>query len=232
MNTFSSSSAMRLIGFLFVLVFSTNCKKEPIPERPESTVMAESGGTAISGLSQTRTANLFNCFGEGVLLLWVQPAGDAQHVAADDGVYASSKKLSPRTGTLQLQLHDFRFSIPSGAIIESVTINTRRFKTGKGSIKDYFAHLIKRHDLYPTMAHSYGVRWSNSSNYPDAEATVSYYQNGSGSNGGLGTDVYKWTPAMINDLLFGLRITTYPPVGSTVFVYYDLVSITVNYSLL
>ena len=233
MNTSLSSSPMRAIGFLLVLVLFASCKKEPTPSVPDSMVMAETGGSAISGLSQTRTANLFNCFGEAALLLWVQPAGDAQHVAADDGVDAASKTLSPRIGTLQLQLHDFRFSIPSGAIIESITINTRRFKTGKGSIKDYFAHLIKRHDLYPTMAHLYGVKWSNPAIYPDAETTGSYYQTGSGTNGGgLGDQVYKWTPAMINDLLFGLRITTHPPVGSTVFVYYDLISITVQYSLL
>ena len=231
MNTFSSSSAMRSIGFLLLIVLFAYCKKEPTPSVPDSMVMAETGGSAISGLSQTRTANLFNCFGEAALLLWVQPAGDAQHVAVDDGVYASSTKLSPRTGTLQLQLHDFRFSIPSGAIIQSITINARRFKTGKGSIKEYFAHLIKRHDLYPTTAHAYGVHWLNSTYYPDAEALASYYQNGSGSNGGLGDQVYKWTPAMINDILFGLRINTHPPVGSTAFVYYDLVSITVQYSL-
>src|SRR5687768_11780556 len=108
MDTYLFPSIKRMIGLLLVLVLFANCTKEPVPSTPESVVMAGSEASAISGLSQTRTANLFNCFGEGVLLLWVQPAGDAQYIAADDGVYASSKKLSPRTGTLQLQLHDFR----------------------------------------------------------------------------------------------------------------------------
>ena len=232
MKPFSYLSIIRAFGFLLLTVLFTNCKKDSVPTNPAQPPPAEREGSALSGLSQTRTANLFNCFGEGVLLLWTQPQGDAKHVSADDGSYAYSKKLSPQNGTLQLQLHDFRFNIPAGSIIESITITTRRFKSGRGSVKDYFAHLIKKHDLHPTGFASYGVRWSNPGYYPDAEATSSYFQNGSGNNGGLGKEVYKWTPAMINDISFGLRITTYPPVGSSAVVYYDLVSITVQYSIL
>ena len=231
MKTFLYLSTVRVIGFLFVLILLTNCKKDAISTNPTQSSPAEREGSALTVLSQTRTANLFNCFGEGVLLLWTQPQGDAKYVSADDGSYAYSKKLSPHNGWLQLQLHDFRFSIPAGSIIESITINTRRFKTGKGSIKDYFAHLLKKHDLNPTTLTSYGVRWSNPAYYPDAEATNSYFQNGSGNNGGLGKEVYKWTPALINDFSFGLRITAYPPSGSSVIVYYDLVTITVQYSV-
>jgi hypothetical protein len=47
----------------------------------------------------------------------------------------------------------------------------------------------------------------------------------------LGNRFYQWTPAMINDRDFGVRIDVYPPVGGgAVVVYYDLVEITVEYS--
>jgi hypothetical protein len=45
--------------------------------------------------------------------------------------------------------------------------------------------------------------------------------------GGLGNQFYQWTPGMINDADFGVRIDVYPPVGrGSVVVYYDLVEIT------
>ena len=236
MKIFSNLSIIRWIGYLVVVVVCVSCKKNydsTIPSQLSSGSISQpdGGSVAASGsiISQTRTANLFNCFGEGVLLLWA--AGDHQSMSADDGSYAYSKKLSPSRGTLQLQLHDFRFDIPSGATIASISVNARRFKNGKGSIRDYFAYLIKKHDLNPTLFASYGVRWSNPEYYPNAEATVSYSQNGSGNNGGLGNQVYQWTAEMINDLAFGVRISTYDPVGSSVVVYYEMVSITVHYSL-
>ena len=231
MKPFSNLSIIRGIGYLLLLILCVNCKKDynstdPSQLSPESISQSAPG----SILSQARTANLFNCFGEGVLLLWTQAPGEAQFVSADDGSYAYSKTLSSGRGTLQLQLHDFRFEIPSGATIESITVTARRFKKGKGSIKDYFAYLIKKHDLYPTFI-NYGVLWSNPEYYPNAEAAASYFQNGSGNNGGLGNQAYTWTAEMINDLAFGVRINTYPPTGSSVVVYYDLVEITVQYYL-
>lgn len=235
MKHFTHISIIRGIGYLLVFTVCVNCKKDynsTDPSRLSAEPISQSDGGNLAGssiISQTKTANLFNCFGEAVLLLWAQ--GEAQSVSADDGSYAYSSKLSPARGTLQLQLHDFRFDIPSGATIESVTVNARRFKTGKGSIRDYFAHLIKKHYLNPTAFATYGVRWSNPDYYPKAEAAVSYFQNGSGNNGGLGNQEYKWTPEMINDLAFGVRITTHNPVGSAVVVYYDMVTITVQYSL-
>lgn len=231
MKLFSSLSIIRGIGYLLVFILCVNCNKDYNSTDP-SQLSPESISQSAPGLvlSQTRTANLFNCFGEGVLLLWAQAPGDAQSVSADDGSYAYSNKLSPSRGTLQLQLHDFRFDIPSGATIESITVNARRFKTGKGSIRDYFAYLIRKHPVYSTAA-GYGVRWSKPDYYPSAEAAVSYFQNGSGNTGGLGNQVYMWTPEMINDLNFGVRISTYEPVSSSVVVYYDIVSISVQYSL-
>ena len=110
-------------------------------------------------------------------------------------------------------------------------MTARRFKKGKGSIKDHVAYLIKRHDLNPTTFAYYGVVWFNPEYYPNAEAAASYFQNGSGNNGGQGNQAYTWTAEMINDLAFGVRIYTYEPTGSSVVVYYDLVEITVQYFL-
>jgi len=53
-----------------------------------------------SAQSQTKTANLFNCWGQAALDLWLQKG--TEYVSADDGSYAYSKKLSSGRGTLQL----------------------------------------------------------------------------------------------------------------------------------
>ena len=180
-------------------------------------------------LSQTKTANLFNNISEAYLNLWSQEG--PQYVSADDDSYAYSKKLSPKRGTLLLVLQDFRFAIPSDATIENIFVSARRFKKGKGSVKDYFATLI-REPVSTGFGTPYGVRWTDPNNYPDIETEVIYSQSGAGNNGGsLGDQAYQWTPAMINDPAFGVRIDNYPPEHGSVVVYYDLVEITVEYSL-
>lgn len=232
MKRWSHLSIKRGMAYLLILTLCVNCKKEinttdplqpaPGPVSPAGDVNALTSG-AIQ--SQTRTANLFNCYGEAFLDLWYQ--GGTGYLSGDDGSYAYSKKLSPGRGTLQLQLHDFRFEIPAGATIQNITVNAKRFKTGSGSIRDYFAYLIKKDDLRPTLFRAYGVRWTNPEYYPKVETTANYFQNGSGDNGMFGN--YTWTAGMINDLNFGVRINTYEPVGSSVVVYYDMVSITVQF---
>jgi len=186
MKLFSQLPIVPGIGYLLVICLFANCKKEYSPGNPsqrfsESISQFVDGNSIASAttLSQTKTANLFNCYGESFLDLWYQ--GGTQYLSADDGSYAYSKKLSPSHGTLQLQLNDFRFDIPSGASIESITVNARRFKNGKGSIKDYFSYLIIKNNLNPTFFVSYGVRWSNPEYYLDTEASISYFQNGSGN---------------------------------------------------
>jgi hypothetical protein len=190
-------------------------------------------GYYLSGLAQpspqTKTANLFNNISEAYLNLWSQEG--PQYVSADDDSYAYSKKLSPKRGTLLLVLRDFRFDIPSDATIENIAVSARRFKKGKGSIKDYFATLI-REPVSTGFGTPYGVRWTDPNNYPDIETEVIYSQSGAGNNGGVLADqAYQWTPAMINDPAFGVRIDNYPPEHGSVVVYYDLVEITVVYSV-
>ena len=181
--------------------------------------------------SQTRTAflfNNFNGFDDPYVNNWVQ--NEPALVSADDNVYAYSKKLSKRA-YLSLSLKDFRFEIPANAVIGNITVSARRFKTGTGSIRDYFATLNIVSNTSPGLNNPYGVRWTDPSLYPSTETQVNYSQAGSGSNGGLyANQVYQWTPTMINNQAFGVRIDTYEPAGSVV-VYFDYVQITVEYSV-
>jgi len=176
--------------------------------------------------SQTRTANQFNNINEAYLDLWARKG--TAYVSADDGSYAYSKTLTSNRGFLLLVLQDFGFNIPTDATIDNITVTARRFKNGKGSIKDYFATLVTNSNI--STHDPYGVRWTDPTNYPDIETQVQYSQLGTGTNGGgQANQSYQWTPAMINHPRFGARIDTYKPSGSVI-VYYDLVTITVAYT--
>jgi hypothetical protein len=180
-------------------------------------------------LSQTRTANLFNNTNEAYLNLWAQAS--SQYFSADDNSYAYSKKLSSHRGFLLLVLQDFHFDIPPDATIENITVTATRFKKGRGSVQDYFATLVKSPDLAGVSWSEYGVRWQLADYYPSTETAVYYSESGAGNNGGVfGDQLYQWTPAIINDAAFGVRIQNYDPVGGSAVVYYDLVQITVRYS--
>jgi hypothetical protein len=69
--------------------------------------------------------------------------------------------------------------------------------------------------------------------YPDTETEYNFLQGGSGNNGGFNHDeTYQWTPAMVNHQFFGVRIDSYLLEGrGSVTVSYDLVEVTVNYSM-
>jgi hypothetical protein len=241
MKLFSGLSIKRGIGYLLVFILCVNCKKDynstdPSQLSPESISQSVVGNTvgSASSLSQTKTANRFNWNGNPYMNLW-QTEG-AQYVSANDNSFAYSKKLSAGRSFLSLVLQDFRFDLPANATIGSITVLVRRFKKGNGSITDYFAWLYRSGSGFYNPS-PYGVRWTDPTNYPNVETEVSYYQGGSGiSSFGcqpepVGCPSYQWTPAMINDADFGVRIDTYAPVGGSLTVYYDLVTITVQYSL-
>jgi hypothetical protein len=175
--------------------------------------------------SQIKTASVFNAsYGAN---FWYQYG--PEYVSVDDGSYAYSKRLSPHRGALDVVLQGFGFTIPSDATIERIIVRARRFKQGRGSIRDYFAYLVRNQDLYRNDY--YGFRWRNSEYYPDVETDVIYSENGTGTDGTYPYETYQWTPAMINDPAFGVRIQNYEPEGrGYVIVYYDLVEITVEYS--
>jgi hypothetical protein len=99
MKLLSHLSIIRGIGYLLVFTLCVNCKKDYSSTDPsqlshESITPRDGGNTTATGSiqSQNRMANLFNNYGEDVLLLWHQ--GGAQYVSADDGSYAYSKRLS------------------------------------------------------------------------------------------------------------------------------------------
>ena len=236
MKHLSNLSFIRGIGYLLVFTLCMNCKKDfnstdPSQISPGSVSLADGGDLAALGshLSQTRTASRFNDIGEPYLNLWSQLG--PQYVSADDNSFAYSKKLARGRDFLLLLLQDFHFEIPPGATIENIIVSARRFKTGKGSVKDYFATLNRPHPIsgYPV---DYGVRFVNPDHYPSTETEVIYSQNGTGNNAGFNEDqFYEWTPAMINDPAFGVRVDVGKTVNGSVAVYYDLVTITVQYSL-
>ena len=237
MKLLSHLSIIRGIGYLLVFILCVNCKKDynsTDPSRlcPESISQSDGGNTAATGsiLSQTRTASQFNNIGEAYLNLWYQPG--PQYVSADDNSYAYSKKLTQQRGWLLLMLQDFHFDIPSDATIENIIVSGRRFKSGKGSVKDYFATLIRQNPITGYPHSPYGVHFVNPDYYPSTETEVIYSQNGTGNNGGFDEDqFYQWTPAIINDPAFGVRVDNDRPVKGSVVIYYDMVTITVQYSL-
>ena len=234
MQPFSHLSIIRGLGYLLLLTLLVNCKKDYIstnPSQPPPSKFILKSDDHISNasalvLSQTKTSNLFNWNGNPYVNLWEQEGH--QYVAADDNSYAYSKKLSSGRGFLSLTLQDFRFEIPSGATIDNITVSVRRFKKGKGSIRDYFATLVKSGSGFYNPS-PYGVRWTDSRNYLVTETEITYSQTGSNSGSG-DTTMYEWTPQLINDPAFGVRIDTYEAVGGSLVVYYDQVTITVTYT--
>lgn len=233
----SQLSMTSIIGYLLVVVLFAGCKKDhstissQLSELTSQSNNEGLGETTLS-LSETKTAHLFNNFNgfdDPYVNNWAQ--NEPELVDTDDNVYAYSNVLA-KNKNLSLSLKDFRFDIPSGAVINKIIVTVRRFKTGKGSITDYFATLNVVSPQSPGLNIPYGVRWAYQNKYPATETAFNYSQSGEGNNAGLyGNQSYQWTPGMINNPAFGVRIDTYSPVGGSVRVYYDYVEITVEYSL-
>jgi hypothetical protein len=201
--------------------------------------------------SQTRTAAFLNNLNSFRQVYGDQnyPKATAEDVAADDGIYAYTSKLIgindsaasfTSNSVSSLALQGFGFTIPDDATIVNIAVRVRRFKKGKPPVGDYFVSVIQSYSGDPTNGVSvYGVMWRNGdvypgNHYPNTETEYIFPQSGSGANGGYNhSQSYQWTPAMINLPYFGVRIDNYPPIGrGTVVIYYDLVEITVEYSLL
>lgn len=239
MKLFSYLSIMRGIGYLLVLTLCVNCKKDfdsttsQLP--PESILTSGDKSLAASGsnLTQTGTATLLNYNLEGILVTNYSANSKASNVAFNDGVYASSKKLSPRDGYTLLVLQGFRFNIPGDATVENIFVKARRFKTGTVGIREVNASLVmkrERPDL-PEWWEQYGPRWADPNYFPSIETEVSHSQSGSGIN--TVGQPYQWTPARINDPYFGVLFQTSHVENSkgSAVINYDFVEITVEYSL-
>jgi hypothetical protein len=202
----------------------------------------------LAQLSQTRTATYLNNLNN-----FRQSYGDqhypkalAQHVAADDGIYASTGKLTAKRDSLgsnstnsssSLALQGFGFTIPAAATIQNITIRVKRFKTGGAPVGDLTLSLMQRYNCDAGDPCKYGVHWTYrdtyaGKTYPDTETQYLFSQSGAGNNGGfLHNEAYQWTPELVNHTYFGVRIDSYIPVGrGSVVIYYDLVEVTVEYN--
>lgn len=233
MKLLSCFSIVRAIGPLLVILVVASCKKDQESVQPVSTESTVKLGTATTNAlqqSQTKTPSLFNNNLEGNLV-HNYVLGSASVFSFDDNLYARTKTISAKLGYALLVVQGFGFTVPDNAIIDQISVKVRRFKTGRGSVKEYFSHLVQNRQSLPVWWESYGPRWADPNNFPAVEGEVNYSQAGAGTNGGGGDQVYKWTPAKINDPQFGVLFQILPPVGGSVVIYYDLVAITVYFTV-
>lgn len=241
MKLFSHLSIIRGIGYLLVLTLCVNCKKDYNSTNPlqlSSESISESADANVIA-SQTRTASFLNNLNNFQEVFGDQgyPRAKAEYVSADDGKYASTRKLSTKGNwSSSLALQGFGFTIPEDATIENISVRVRRFKSGTPAVGDYFLSVMQRYQggFGPS---TYGVFWTYLDDYPgkmypDTETEYVFSQTGSGSNGGFNHDqAYQWTPAIVNHQYFGIRIDSYPPSGNgSVVINYDLVEVTIEYS--
>jgi hypothetical protein len=232
-------SIARCFGILLILTLSFNCSKDekiPNASQPKQTSSLTPDGSNVDAptvvLFQTKTANLFYNYSTNQYVQW-----GAQYVAADDNSYAYTKKVNSLQ-RIYLILQDFRFTIPSNAVIGNITARIRRFKSGRSEVKDCFVHLIAP---FPNPEYegwmAYGPEMAKVAVlWPGSEAEASYYQTGSGNNGidnpeTHTTKPYQWTPAIINNSAFGFYLLTSFAKGGFYYAYFDQVQITVEYSL-
>jgi hypothetical protein len=200
--------------------------------------------------SQTRTATYLNNLNQFQAVYGDQnfPRARAQDVGLDDNIFTCSGKMpgikdsassfrSSSVSTLALQ--GFGFTIPENATISNITVRVKRFKKGTPPVGDQILSLMQRFEATATQPSRYGVFWTYQDIdypgkiYPAGETEYSFTQNGRGNNGGFfHTNAYEWTPAIVNAVFFGVTIASYPPIGKgSVQACYDLVDITINYTL-
>jgi len=203
--------------------------------------------------SQTRTATYLNNLNQFQQVFGHQnyPRARPQDVAGDDNIYTCSAKLTAikdsgssfrSSSVSSLALQGFGFTIPGDATIENIVVKLRRFKTGTPSVGDHILSVMQRYQqTSPDAPSRYGRMWTYADDeelaypgrvYPAIETEYRFSQTGSGNNGGFfHNQAYEWTPAMVNQVTFGVRIDNYPPIGKgSVQVCYDFVEVTVEYS--
>ncbi len=253
-NSFQSYTCR--IALLFLLVFSFSCQKEndratPTQPNTPSILNADGSNLLLSAplLSQTRTATFLNNHNNFRQVFGNQgyPKAKAEDVAVDDNVYGYSSKLVASNDSAgpfhansasSLALQGFGFTVPENAVIENIILRIRRFKNGRPPVGDFTLSLMQRYQCGVGQPCTYGVFWTFRDTYagkiyPDTETEYVFSQIGSGNKGGFYHDEpYQWTPAIVNHTFFGVRIDTYPPIGrGGVVVYYDLVEVTIEYSM-
>jgi hypothetical protein len=149
----------------------------------------------------------------------------AANVMASDNVYATAVHCNCCDQNTQcLQVTDFGFSIPAGAVIDGIVLEVEKKRSaasGPGStgiVEDNGLQIMKSGVLVGPNKSQYGVDW------PLTDTYVSY---------GTPTDLWgtTWTPAEINASDFGVSLASISYIcGSTITTYIDHVKITVYYS--
>jgi len=226
MKRFSSLSIIRWVGPILAILLFANCTKEEIASQQLS---SEATGSA-QVLSQTRTGNLFLKQSE---YSWKNP--QTSLLAGDDNLFLFSEKLNNNFRAFMV-IQDFRFEIPQIATITNVIVVTRRFKKGRGLVKDCYVHLTKDNEFDGWFP--YGVQMAKSELWKTTESEVVFSQSGSGNNGldyrtclCSANQQYQWTPVLINGARFGVYLLSNFPDGGSAEVYYDQIKITVEYSM-
>ena len=227
-------------GFMFLLflAFIFGCKKENDPAPQSQPIDSSSGNGDTVILTQTRTPGYLNNLNNWQdFYLNAYPDARALDVAEDDDKFAYSYKLNSGNWYASLSLQGFGFTIPDTATIRKITLKVRRFKQGEATIGDYFLTLMQQNNCDNGVCR-YGVEWTDldtypGKTYPDTETEYVFSQSGEGNDGGYNHDqFYRWTPASINYLRFGVRIDVAQLIGQgDLTVFYDLVELTVEYSL-
>lgn len=173
--------------------------------------------------SQTRTASrLYMAKPE----FW--PNATWQKVQHNDDIYMSSAKGIIST-TWYSSLDAFNFSIPSNAIIQSISVKLLRFKTGRSNVIDKVLSLV-----WPSPDGTYAVgnapNLAKTNYWPSTETEVIYTFSPSGT-GSDGTP-YNITASKINSPWFGF-VFEFGCVrgGSGAVMNIDQALVTINYTL-
>ena len=229
-------SRVHVTGFLVALLVFLSCKKDAVPIDPSQSnaALSKSGvvnlALPITGDFQTRTATRFNDYPDR---MWPDNFNrfNAANVAVDDASYAYSGKVTARGKQTMLVLQGFGFTIPAGARIDNIYVRVIRFKKGNALLRDHFASLNKYLNDNVGALSQYGFYWQNHEYYSTTETEVIYSQPGTGTITPTSTYTYQWTPAMINDPDFGVQIHTIVETTGSAVVYYDLVEMTVEFTI-
>ena len=230
-------SRVYVSAFLVSLLVFLSCKKDAVPIDPkQSNAALSKAGVAnlalpILGDHQTSTATRFNDYPDR---LWPDNFDrfNASNLAVDDDSYIYSGKISPKNKQTMVFLQGFGFTIPLGARIDNIFLRVIRFKKGNALLRDHFARLNKYLNDDIGAINYYGFYWQNHEYYSTSETEVIYSQPGTGTVTPTSTTTYQWTPAMINDPDFGVIIHTIVEKTGSAIVYYDLVEITVEFTIL
>lgn len=169
--------------------------------------------------SQTRTSS--NIIPVSSSTQWVNrsPAAFAQN----DNVYGYTKTT---IGTVGVWPDHFNFSIPAGAQIDRIRATVRKFKKGKGEVRDA-AGLT---GFARNSCCLYGQSFNNPNPWSTTEQEVIYEQPGTGVD--ASGNSYTWTAADVNDPVFAFTnsATITRVRGQGAAIYYDEISVTVYYT--